>query len=118
LGAVGIALPGIEISQRLSNISKLKGVEKRLALLLSTADKYSRGEIYTGLRFSNKLKNSIEKLLEPKKHKPALNGNDLIKMGYKQGPIFKKILESLSLSGIVSRTKAKKHVFDNFPQKI
>ena len=111
-------IPGVEISSRLSGLSKIRAPESRLALLFSQVTKKSRQKYYSALRFSNKLRNRVEKLLEPDKKKPALNGNDLIKMGYAQGPRFKVILNALAESGIVSRPAAKRFVFDNFPQKI
>ncbi|GAI70385.1 unnamed protein product, partial [marine sediment metagenome] len=47
-------------------------------------------------------------------------GDKLKKMGYKQGPLFKKILQELlwaKLDGIVkSPSSETKFVFDNFPK--
>ncbi len=114
----GKLLPGVVVSTRLKQLSSLRTIDERMAFLLSGSEVEARMKIYASLRFPNKLKNSIEKLLEPVKAKPALSGKDLIKMGYKQGPRIGEILKSLTRSGIVSRAKAKKHVFDNFPQKI
>ena len=45
-------------------------------------------------------------------------GIEVYKDGYKPGPVFKKIFESLSRKRFTSRRKAEKFVFDNFPQKI
>jgi tRNA nucleotidyltransferase/poly(A) polymerase len=61
--------------------------------------------------------------LEEYRHKPEtpplLNGQDLIEMGYKPGPVFKEILgqiEDLQLEGeLRSREDAKKHVRQSFP---
>ncbi len=50
---------------------------------------------------------------------PLINGNDLIKMGYKAGPTFKKILtttEDAHLEGeIQTREEALRFVQENFP---
>jgi len=111
-------LRGTDVSPRLSALAKIETLDGRLAFLFSLTAKSRRLETYKALRFSNKLVNSIEKLLAPAKIKPVLGGKDLIKMGYRQGPVFKTILDGLARSGIVSRAKARKFVFDNFPQKI
>ncbi len=51
---------------------------------------------------------------------PPLNGNDLKKLGYKPGPLYKQILEHLlaaKLDGIISdRAQAEKFLAENYPQ--
>ena len=68
-------------------------------------------------RLSRKLKESIKNNLK-NDLKLVLNGNDLIRMGYRPGPVFRKIFEGLSKNRFSTREKAEKFVFDNFPQKI
>lgn len=118
LGAADIALPGLDISERLAGLEKKKTPDQRFAALFAEKDKAARLALYRELRFPRKLQNGIERCLAPKAGKAALNGYDLIKMGYRQGPVFKKILLSLAAKRIRSRRAAKKYVFDNFPQKI
>jgi tRNA nucleotidyltransferase (CCA-adding enzyme) len=118
LGAAEVIFQGIDISERLIKLSAVKSLDGKLALFFEGSGKTAREKIYGSLKFSKKQQNAIEKHLKPEKILPALNGHELIKMGYKQGPLFKKILDSLSRSGIISRRKAKNFVFDNFPQKI
>lgn len=52
---------------------------------------------------------------------PPLNGNDLKKLGYKPGPLYKQILEHLlaaKLDGIISdRPQAKEFLAENYPNQ-
>jgi tRNA nucleotidyltransferase (CCA-adding enzyme) len=59
-------------------------------------------------------------LTKMRKVKIRTTGDKLKKMGYKQGPLFKKILQELlwaKLDGIVKNPSSEtKFVFDNFPK--
>ncbi|MER3488257.1 MAG: hypothetical protein C4307_05860 [Chloroflexota bacterium] len=66
------------------------------------------------------VKKKLDELKEEDiKPKPILSGYDLIEMGYKQGPIFSEILDSLEeaqLEGNVKdREEAKRFVIEKFP---
>ncbi len=55
----------------------------------------------------------LKKELEEKKKKPRLiTGHDLIKLGFKPGPIFKKILEDVEIEALAGRIKTKEEAID------
>jgi len=109
--------PGTKFSRVLEKIDKAKTLDKRFLILMSGMNKLQAKIFMEKFRLTRELKRSI--INNRKKEEPlALNGYDLIKMGYKPGPLFKKIFEALERRHFSSRKKAEKYVFDNFTQKI
>lgn len=106
--------PGASYSKAVSKINKPKTVEKRFLLLADGMNQFQIRVFMDKFKLSRKLKEKIKNSLK-NVSKLVIDGNDLIKMGYKPGPVFKKIFESLSKKRFSSRRKAKKFVFDNFP---
>ncbi len=55
----------------------------------------------------------LKKELEEKKKKPRLiTGHDLIKLGFKPGPIFKKILEDVEVEALAGRIRTREEAID------
>ncbi|MCX5781762.1 MAG: hypothetical protein NT145_03520 [Elusimicrobia bacterium] len=112
-----VIFPGVEFSKIINKIDKPKTIEQKLIILTDGMNKFRLKIFLEKFKLSRKIKKSIEKRMK-NEAKPILNGNDLIKMGYSPGPLFKSIFEALNKHKSPNRRKACQFVFDNFPQKI
>lgn len=104
--------------KKLSALTGSASLEDRLAVLFSGLDKRSLERRMEELKFPRKLKSGIALKLYPPPAPAMLNGDDLIRMGYAPGPLFKKILEAVASRRFASRKAAARFVFDKFPDKI
>ncbi|MHB9154159.1 MAG: CCA tRNA nucleotidyltransferase [Endomicrobiales bacterium] len=117
-GILKTLLPALPSPARIKGITRFSSVPERLAHLLSPLDEAERKQFEEHLKLPRRIKRFIEQFFAKPGPRPALNGNDLIGMGYKPGPLFKKILDSLSRHRFATRRLAMRFVIDNFPQKI
>ena len=109
--------PGAKYSKVITKINKPNSIENKFLVLMEGMNQLQTGIFMEKFKMSRKLKEVIKNSLK-NDPKLVITGNDLIRMGYTPGPVFKKIFESLSKKRFSSRRKAEKFVFDNFPQKI
>ena len=109
--------PGVKYSKVITKINRPKTVEKKFLVLAGGMNQLQARILMEKFKLSRRLKENIKNSLK-NDTRLVINGNDLIRLGYKPGPVFKKIFESLSRKRFTSRRKAEKFVFDNFPQKI
>ncbi|MBN1622562.1 MAG: CCA tRNA nucleotidyltransferase [Endomicrobiales bacterium] len=116
-GVFSIVLPEIKLKPEMRKIRNLSGLPKRLNFLLSQLESKKRKELMERLKLTRDIKKKIDKLNKNKKTKAVLAGDDLIRLGYQPGPIFREILSKLSCRGFNSRQKALRFVIDNYPQK-
>ena len=116
-GISDIVLPGIEVSSKLKNVDKAKGVGRRLYSLLSGLTRPQRLSFMNSLKLKRTLKNEVETLNNKIMRKLVISGADLIKLGYKPGPLFKEILNNTANRSFVSRKKAIRFVIENYSKK-
>ncbi len=112
-----VIFPGVNFSKIIKKIDKAKTIEQKLIILTEGMNKFRLKILLEKFKLSRTIKNNIEKSVK-NEAKLILNGNDLIKMGYSPGPLFKSIFEALSKHKFSNQRKACQFVFDNFPQKI
>jgi tRNA nucleotidyltransferase/poly(A) polymerase len=116
-GVIARTMPEIIPALQNIDIKKAKTPGERFALLLAGSTPGERREFLVKFSFERKMKQKIERMLAGKKKKTVLNGKDLIKLGYRPGPRFKTMLETLSRFNFKSKKQAAAFLFDKFPRK-
>ncbi|MCB4790561.1 MAG: CCA tRNA nucleotidyltransferase [Elusimicrobia bacterium] len=116
-GVLRFIIPEARVNRALEKLDKVPGLANRFSIIFSGLSKEERSSAMLNLRLQRSLKNEIERLSQTSKERQLISGKDLIKMGYKPGPIFKEILNNTSKQDFVSRQKALQFVIDNYPGK-
>lgn len=116
-GVVARTMPEIIPALQNIDIKKAKTPAQRFALLLAGLTPAERKEFLLRFSFGREMKRGIERQLAGKKKKAPLDGRDLIKLGYRPGPRFKTMLETLSRFNFKSKKQAAAFLFDKFPKK-
>jgi tRNA nucleotidyltransferase/poly(A) polymerase len=114
-GVLKTAFPGIA---PVKGIAAFRTIPERLNFLLKGLPEKKFSAFMEKMKFPRELSREVEALRYPPKPKAIIDGNDLIKMGYAPGPLFKKILDEVALRRFTSRKAARSYVFDKFPEKI
>ena len=118
-GVLEAVLPGLKFNSRLGGKLKRGSLAERLNTLLSGAGAERFTALMAKLKLPRNLKKEIEEVRRPSaKIKPLLRGSDLLELGYKPGPMFKTILETVAARAFKSRRQAVRYVIDKFPQKV
>lgn len=117
-GIAPLVLPGVNPGIAGKRLARLPRGSRRLYSLLKDLPDRDFETLLRKLQLPRAMKREIDGLRRPKKPAPALNGNDLIGMGYRPGPLFREILDELSRRRFKTRRQACRYVFDKFPQKI
>ena len=110
-GVLKYCLPGIKLKK---GVKKQKSVSEKLYFILSDSSEKEAILHLNNLKFERNIKNDVRELYKREEKKPILTGNDLIKLGLKQGPTVGKALNALLKKNFTSRQKAKRFIIDNF----
>ena len=110
-------LPGAPHIADPKTIDGKKSVAERILALVPGLDHTQRKKVFDAIKLPRAIRRDIYDRLLAMEKKPPLSGNDLIRMGYAPGPVFKTILNALKREGITSRRKAEEFVFDKFSRK-
>ena len=105
---------GEDLSEKLDLVCTVQ--DRFVALLQSLDDKRARS-VMDRLRLTRKMKSEVMSLRLGLKKPQILTGLDLIKLGYKPGPAFKKMLARINTGKFKDRQAAKSYLFDKFPRK-
>ncbi len=106
-------LPGVNYASVINRIDRPKTLEDKFGVLLSGMNKFQARVFLEKMKLGRSLKQKIQDKARSET-KPILNGNDLIRMGFTPGPVFKKIFDALNKKKFSSRNAAKRFISDNF----
>lgn len=117
-GVLNEVLPGVRLGREARRIGVVDTVGRRLHVMLQDLSPASRERVIEKLKLPRLLKKEVREHAASPRPAPILSGHDLILMGYRPGPLFRKILDDLARRVFSTREEACRFVFDKYHKKI